>query len=268
MKLFLRWGRTRGPRPSHTHRIQPISAGMGEVYPRRAFPRDGPVPLRRNSVRAPPSGPATGKASSLRKPRFRPTLFNTPTLCVLCASDLPTDDFAPYARRKLGWAGLCTVRNANSTHAAHRRALLIRMACTSIGRCGRTSARLAGAPYGSTLAAPLPFAVRSCPTADGRRERADFCRWPYIRCIGCVPTPAPHVCTHWMRLPPPAPCTAIRRHVSTGLKRSSPQRVVADRSCARHTEPSPARRWPHPHSAGRHSHPRCRLLATGIVVCA
>jgi hypothetical protein len=82
MKLFLRWGRTRGPRPRYTHRIQPISAGMGEVCPRRAFPRDGPVPLLRTGVCAPPSGPATGKPISLRKPRFRPTLFNTPTLCV------------------------------------------------------------------------------------------------------------------------------------------------------------------------------------------
>ncbi len=128
MKPFLRWGRTRGPRPRYTHCIQAISAGMGEVYPPRAFPRDGPVPLRRTGVRAPPSGPATGKPISLRKPRFRPTLFNTPTLCVLCASDLPTDDFAPYARRKLGSAGRCKVRNANSTHMAHRRALSLRMA--------------------------------------------------------------------------------------------------------------------------------------------
>ena len=132
MKPFLRWGRTRGPGPRYANRIRPISAGMGEVYPPRAFPSDGPVPLRRAGVRAPPSGPATGKPTTLRKPRFRPTRFNTPTLCVLCASDLPTDDFAPYARRKLGWAGLCTVRSANSTHAAHRRALSVRMALTSI----------------------------------------------------------------------------------------------------------------------------------------
>ena len=268
MKLFLRWGRTRGPRPRYTHRIQAISAGMGEVYPCRAFPRDGPVPLRRAGVLAPPSGPATGKPISLRKPRFRPTLFDTLTLCISCASNLPTDGCVFCARRKLGWADLCTVRNANSTRAAHRRALSLRMACNSIGHCGRTSARLAGAPSGSALAAPPPFVVRSRQTADGRRERADFCRWPYICSVRCVPTPAPHVCAHWMRLPPPAPCTAIRRHVSTGLKRSSPQRVVADRSCARHTEPSPAGRWPHPNSAGQHSHPRCRLLATGIVVCA
>jgi hypothetical protein len=145
MKPFLRWGRTRGPRPRYTHRIQSISAGMGEVCPRRAFPRDGPVPLRRTGVLAPPSGPATGKASSLRKPRFRPTLFNTPSLRIECASDLLTDEFASYARRKFGWAGRRKVRNANSTHAAHRRALSLRMACTSIGHRGRTSARLAGA---------------------------------------------------------------------------------------------------------------------------
>jgi hypothetical protein len=62
MKRFLRWGRTRGPRPRYTHRIQTISAGMGEVCPPRAFHRDGPVPLRRTSVLAPPSRPATGKA--------------------------------------------------------------------------------------------------------------------------------------------------------------------------------------------------------------
>jgi hypothetical protein len=190
MKLFLRWGRTRGPRPSYTHRIQPISAGMGEVYPPRAFPRDGPVPLRRTVVRAPPSGPATGKASSLRKPRFRPTLFNMPTLRVLCASDLLTDDFASYAQRKLRWAGRRKVRNANSRRAAHRRALSVRMAYTSIGHRGRTSARLAGAPSGCALAAPLPFVMRSRPTADGRRERAAFCRCPYICSVGCVPTPA------------------------------------------------------------------------------
>ena len=163
---------------------------MGEVCPRRAFPRVGPVPLRRTGVLAPKSGPATGKPISLRKPRFRPTLFNTPNLCVLCASDLPTDKFASYARRKLGWAGLCTVRNANSTRAAHRRALSVRMAYTSIGHRGRTSVRLAGAPSGCALAAPLPFVVRSRPTADGRRERADFCRCPYNRSVGCVPTPA------------------------------------------------------------------------------
>ena len=102
MKLFLRWGRTRGPGPRYTHRIQPISAGMGEVYPPRAFPRGRPVPLRRTGVLAPKSGPATGKPTTLRGHRFRPTRFNTLTLCVLCASDLPTDDFAPYAQRQLG----------------------------------------------------------------------------------------------------------------------------------------------------------------------
>ena len=145
MKLFLRWGRTRGPGPRCTHRIQPISAGMGQVCPPRAFPRGRPVPLRRTGVLAPKSGPATGKPTTLRKPRFRPTLFNTPTLCVLCASDLVVGCCVSCARRKLGWAGLCTVRNANSTHAAHRRALSVRMACTSIVHRGRTSARLAGA---------------------------------------------------------------------------------------------------------------------------
>ena len=90
------------------------------------------------------------------------------------------------------WAGLAVVkeRNTNSTRAAHRRALSVKMACTSIGHRGRTSARLAGALSGSALAAPLPFVVRSRQTADGRRERADFCRWPYIRSVGCVPTPA------------------------------------------------------------------------------
>ena len=159
MKLFLRWGRTRGPGPRCPHRIQPISAGMGEVYPPRAFPRDVPVPLRRTGVLAPPSGPATGTPISLRKPRFRPTLFNTPTLCISCASVPPIFCSASCARRKLGWAGLCTVRNANSTHAAHRRALSLRMALTSIVHRGRTSARLAGAPSGSALAAPLPFVV-------------------------------------------------------------------------------------------------------------
>ena len=176
MKLFLRWGRTRGPRPSYTHRIQAISDGMGEVYPRRAFPRDGPVPLRRTGVRAPPSGPATGKPTTLRKPRFRPTLFNTPTLCVLCASVPPI--FCSASTHGASWAGLAVVkvRNANSTHAAHRRALSVRMACSSIGHRGRTSARLAGALSGSALAAPLPFVVRSRPTADGRRETADSCR--------------------------------------------------------------------------------------------
>ena len=176
MKPFLRWGRTRGPRPRYTHRIQTISAGMGEVYPPRAFPRDGPVPLRRTGVRAPPSGPATGKPTTLRKPRFRPTLFNTPTLCVLCASVPPI--FCSASTHSASWAGLAVVkvRNANSTHAAHRRALLVRMACTSIRHCGRTSARLAGAPSGSALAAPLPFVVRSRPTADGRRETANSCR--------------------------------------------------------------------------------------------
>ncbi len=136
----------------------------------------------------------------MRKPRFQPTLFNTPTLCVLCASDLLTDGCISYAqrklgwagrcKRKLGWAGRCKVRNANSTHAAHRRAMSVRMAYTSIGHRGRTSVRFAGAPSGCALAAPLPFVVRSRPTADGRRERADFCRCPYNRSVGCVPTPA------------------------------------------------------------------------------
>ena len=190
MKLFLRWGRTRGPRPRYTHRIQPISAGMGEVYPHRAFPRDGPVPLRRTGVRAPPSGPATGKPTSLRGPRFRPTRFNTPTLSISCASVPPI--FCSASTHSASWAGLAVVkvRNANSTRAAHRRALLVRTACTSIGHRGRTSAHLAGALSGSALAAPLSFVVRSRQTADGRRERADFCRWPYIRSVGCVLTPA------------------------------------------------------------------------------
>jgi hypothetical protein len=163
---------------------------MGEVYHPRAFPRNRPVPLRRTGVLAPPSGPATGKASSLRGHRFRPTLFNKLTLRTLCASDLVVDCCVSCARRKLGWAGRCKVRHANSTHAAHRRALSVKMACTSIGHRGRTSARLAGALSGSALAAPLPFIVRSLPPANGRRERADFCRWPYIRSVGYVPTSA------------------------------------------------------------------------------
>ncbi len=69
-----------------------------------------------------PSGPATGKASSLRGPRTRPIALDTPTLQDLLqaycmrASDFVIDSCASYAQRKLGWAGLCTVRNANSTH--------------------------------------------------------------------------------------------------------------------------------------------------------
>ncbi len=85
------------------------------------------------------------------------------------------------------WAGLCKARNANSTRAVHRRALLVRMAFPSVA-CGgtrRTSAHLAGAPSASGSLAKPPWA-----TADGRRERADFCRWPYILSVGCVPTPA------------------------------------------------------------------------------
>jgi hypothetical protein len=73
---------------------------MGEICPPRAFPRDGPVPsLCRTGVLAPPSGPATEKPISVRKSRFPPTLFNTsrPIMRVLCASDLPIDDFASYA---------------------------------------------------------------------------------------------------------------------------------------------------------------------------
>ena len=68
------------------------------------------------------------------------------------------------------------VRNANSTRAAHRRALSVRMAFSHFAHRGWTSARLAGAPSGSALAALLPFVVRSRQTADGRRERADSCR--------------------------------------------------------------------------------------------
>jgi hypothetical protein len=103
------------------------------------------------------------------------------------------------------------VRNANSTHAAHRRALLVRMACTSIRHCGRTSARLAGAPSGSALAAPLPFVVRSRPPANGRRERAGFCRWPYIRSVGCVPTPA-QLCRVLLAFIFELPVRRCRRH--------------------------------------------------------
>jgi hypothetical protein len=222
MKPFLRWGRTRGPRQRYTHRIQPISAGMGEVYPPRAFPRNGPVPLRRTGVRAPPSVPATGKPTTLRKPRFRPTLFNTLILRALCASDFVVGCCVSCARRKLGWAGRRTVRNANSTRAAQRRALSVRMACVSIGHRGRTSARVAGALSGSALAAPLPFVVQSRPTADGRRERADSCRWPYIRSLGCVPTPAPHVCAHWMRLP-----RRLLAHCHPSLPVDRPQEIFA-----------------------------------------
>ncbi len=146
--------------------------------------------MRRTGVRAPPSGPATGKPTTLRKPRFRPTLFDTPTLSISCASVPPI--FCSASTHSASWAGLAVVKvqNANSTRAAHRRALSVRMACTSIGHRGRTSARFAGALSGSARAAPLPFVVRSRQTADGRRERADFCRWPYIRSVGCVPTPA------------------------------------------------------------------------------
>jgi len=210
-ETFSSMGRTRGPRPSYTHRIQTISAVMGEVYPRRAFPREGPVPLRRIGVRAPSSGPATGKPTTLWGPRFRPTLFNTPTLSISCASVPPIFWSASCARRKLGWAGRRTVRNANSTRAAHRRALLVIMAYTSIGHRGRTSVRLAGAPSGCALAAPLPFVVRSRPTADGRRERADFCRWPHIRSAGCVPTPA-RLCRVLLAFQSELPVWRCRRH--------------------------------------------------------
>ena len=108
MKLFLRWGRTRGPGPSYTHRIQAISAGMGEVYPPRAFPRDGPVPLRRTGVLAPPSGPATGKLISLRKPRFGPPYLTRRT-CVFYArwTYLLT---SLHHTHGASWAGLAFVR--------------------------------------------------------------------------------------------------------------------------------------------------------------
>ena len=96
--------------------------------------------------------------------------LNTPTLHTLCASDLPIDGFA-----SLSWAGLFKVRNAKSTRTAHRRTLLVTMAFPSVACCGRTSARPAGVPSGSALAAPLPFVVRSRHTAEGRRERADSC---------------------------------------------------------------------------------------------
>ena len=65
----LRWGG--GCRPWGAPRIQAISAGMYEANP------VGPVSLRLTGVRAPPSGPATGKAS-LWGPRFRPILLTTP----------------------------------------------------------------------------------------------------------------------------------------------------------------------------------------------
>ena len=122
------------------------------------------------------------------------------------------------------------MRNANSTHAAHRRALSVRMAFTSTGHRGRTSARLAGAPSGSALAAPPPFVVRSRQTADGRRQRADFCRWPYIRSVRCVPTPAPHVCAHWMHLSRrllALPSVATCRPASRDFRRSASSRIGA-----------------------------------------
>ncbi len=84
----------------------------------------------------------------------------------------------------LGWAGLAVVkvRNANSTRAAQRRALSVRTAFYSVAYCGRTSVRLAGAPSGSALAAPLPFAVRSRQTADGRREGGLMSLAVYLSC--------------------------------------------------------------------------------------
>jgi hypothetical protein len=168
---FSQWGR----RPRDALRIKAISAGMGEIYPSSALPRDGPVPLRRTGVRSPLSGGRQERVSSLRGPRIRPISLNSQVLHNLLrrfrlfAAVHPT-----HSASVLG--AFVKVRNANSTRAAHRRALSVRMAFSHFAHRGWTSARLAGAPSGSALAALLPFVVRSRQTADGRRERADSCR--------------------------------------------------------------------------------------------
>ena len=74
-----------------------------EVYPPRAFPRDGPVSLRRTGVLH-PAGPATGKASSLRGPHIRPITLNKLTYARRASSLaalLPTS-----GTHSASWAGL------------------------------------------------------------------------------------------------------------------------------------------------------------------
>ena len=136
------------------------------------------------------------------------------------------------------------------------------MAFTSIGHFGRTSARLAGAPSGSTLAAPPPFVVRSRQAADGRRQRADFCRWPYIRSVRCVPTPAPHVCAHWMRLPRrllALPSVATCRPTSRDLRRSASSRIGAVHDILSPRPPAGG----HTHTAPGDIHTRVALASDG-----
>ena len=183
-------GRTRGPRPRYTHRIQPISAGMGEVYPVVLFPATGPSHCAAPAYALHLAGRRQESLLLCGNLVFGPP-YLTPRPCVLHARRT-SSLAAVFPAHGASWAGLAVVKegNTNSTRAAHRRALSVKMACTSIGHRGRTSARLAGALSGSALAAPPPFVVRSRPTADGRRETADFCRWPYICSVGCVPTPA------------------------------------------------------------------------------
>ena len=174
---FSQWGR----RPRDALCIKAISAGMGEIYPSRALPRDGPVPLRRTGVRSPLSGGRQERVSSLRGPRIRPISLNSQVLHNLLrrfrlfAAVHPT-----HSASVLG--AFVKVRNAKSTRAAHRRAL----SASRITR-GRPCASqkpvtpqdplcLVPLLYVYVLAAPQPFVVRCRRTADGRRQRADSCR--------------------------------------------------------------------------------------------
>jgi hypothetical protein len=171
-EAFLRW--TRGPRPTDTHRIQVISAGMREIDQLVLFPATGPSHCAALAYTLHPAGRRQESRYLCGNLVFGPpylirrsSLFHARRTCLLTAAH-PTHSGS--------WAGLCEGAKCKLARAARRRALSVRMAFFHADHRGRTSARLTGTPSGSALAAPLPFVVRSGQMADGRRERADSCR--------------------------------------------------------------------------------------------
>jgi hypothetical protein len=129
MKLFLRWGGRGGPgteiypshpvnEPRYTHRIQSISAGMGEVYPPRAFPATGPSHCAASAYALHPAGRRQESHHLCGNLFFGPP-YLTRRPCVF------------YARRTYlltilhhthgaSWAGLAVVRCATQTRHVRR----------------------------------------------------------------------------------------------------------------------------------------------------
>ena len=103
MKKTFRW--TRGPRPTDTHRIQLISAGMREIYQLVLFPATGPSHCAALAYTLHPAGRRQESRYLCGNLVFGPpylirrsSLFHARRTCLLTAA---------HPTHSASWAGLC-----------------------------------------------------------------------------------------------------------------------------------------------------------------